>query len=93
MCIRDRVSPTVGDALKFFYTLLSVSLFVPVVAGLASKRAGAFEVIAAVLCGVTATAAVQLGLAARLPPGITAAVVGLVVSGAVWVIVSAARRA
>ena len=87
------VSPTVGDALKFFYTLLSVSLFVPVVAGLASKRAGAFEVIAAVLCGVTATAAVQLGLAARLPPGITAAVVGLVVSGAVWVIVSAARRA
>ena len=61
------LSQTVGDALQFFYTLLSVSLFVPVVAGLASKRAGAFEVLAAVLCGVAATAAVQLGLAAGLP--------------------------
>ena len=39
------IAPTVGEALKFFYTLLSVSLFVPVVAGLASRRTGAFEVL------------------------------------------------
>jgi solute:Na+ symporter, SSS family len=86
------VSPTVGDALKFFYTLLSVSLFVPIVAGLATRRVGVFEVLAAVLCGVAATAAAQLGLAARLPAGVTPAVVGLAVSAAIWIVVAAARR-
>ena len=85
------VSPTVGEALKFFYTLLSVSLFVPVVAGLASRRTGPPEVLAAILGGVAITAATQLGVGVRLPPGLTPAVLGLVASIAAWALLRALR--
>jgi len=85
------VSPTVGDALKFFYTLLSVSLFVPVIAGLASRRTGPPEVLAAIVGGVAITAATQLGIGVRLPPGLTPAVLGLVGSVVAWALLRALR--
>jgi SSS family solute:Na+ symporter len=87
------VSPTVGDALKFFYTLLSVSLFVPVVAGLASRRTGAPEVLAAIVGGVAITAAAQLGLGMPLPTGVTPAVLGLLASVAAWALLRSLRPA
>jgi len=52
--------PTVIGALSVFYTLLGVSLFVPVVAGLYLKRAGAPEALAAIAGGITFVLAVQL---------------------------------
>ena len=46
------VSQTVIDALSIFYTLLGVSLFVPVVAGLYMRRARARDALAAIAGGV-----------------------------------------
>ena len=52
--------PTVIGALSIFYTLLGVSLFVPVLAGLYVRRAGMAEAIAAIVGGVSFVLAVQL---------------------------------
>ena len=43
---------TLVDALAIFYSLMSVSLFVPVVGGLVSRRAGPPEALAAIAAGV-----------------------------------------
>ena len=48
------IIPTVVDALSIFYSLLGVSLFVPVVAGLHSRRPGSAEALAAAAAGVLA---------------------------------------
>jgi len=45
--------PTVIDSLTIFYSLLGVSLFVPVVAGLYSRRPGTPEALAAIGAGVS----------------------------------------
>jgi SSS family solute:Na+ symporter len=75
--------PTVIGALSIFYTLLGVSLFVPVVAGLYVKRAGMAEALAAIVGGVSFVLAVQLsgqaGRAVWTNPnvgGLTAAALG-----------------
>jgi SSS family solute:Na+ symporter len=52
--------PTVIGALSIFYTLLGVSLFVPVIAGLYLRRVGMAEALAAVVGGVTFVLTVQL---------------------------------
>ncbi len=44
--------PSVIDALTMFYALLSVSLFVPVLAGILSKKGGAPEAVASIAGGV-----------------------------------------
>src|SRR4029078_12934888 len=54
------LSRPVVDALSIFYTLVSVSLFVPIVAGLYLRRPRALEALAAVAGGVAAVLAVQL---------------------------------
>ena len=46
--------PSVVDNLRIFYSLLGVSLFVPVVAGLHSRRPAAGEALAAAAAGVVA---------------------------------------
>jgi len=46
------VSPSVIGVLSVFYSLLGVSLFVPIVAGLYLKRAGTPEALAAICFGV-----------------------------------------
>jgi SSS family solute:Na+ symporter len=51
---------TIVGALSVFYSLLGVSLFVPVVAGLFSKRGGAPEALASILAGVVTLLAVQV---------------------------------
>ncbi len=44
----------VVNALTIFYTLLGVSLFVPILAGLYVQKATTVEAIAAIVCGVAA---------------------------------------
>ena len=86
--------PSVIGALAVFYTLLSVSLFVPLVAGLYSKRPGSSEAIAAILAGVAAVVAAN---AAGVPgSGLTSPyVIGLAVSslafGAVFLVLRRSR--
>lgn len=43
---------TIVDALRIFYSLLSVSFFVPVIGGLVSRRAGAPEALASMAAGI-----------------------------------------
>ena len=52
--------PSVIGSLSVFYALLSVSLFVPVIAGLHVRRAGTPEALAAIAAGVTALVAARL---------------------------------
>jgi SSS family solute:Na+ symporter len=81
------VSPSVIDALSVFYSLLGVSLFVPVVAGLYVRRAGVREALWAIASGVVALLAVQwashgIGFGGFTPPlvGLLAAVLGFALS-------------
>jgi len=52
------VAPSVIGALSIFYSLLSVSLIVPVIGGLYVPRVGTREAFASIACGVTAMLAV-----------------------------------
>jgi SSS family solute:Na+ symporter len=54
------VSKTIIDALSVFYTLMAVSLFVPIVAGLYTRRPRGLDALAAIAGGVIAVVAAQL---------------------------------
>jgi solute:Na+ symporter, SSS family len=89
------VFATVIGALSIFYTLLSVCLFVPVVAGLYSRRVGTPEALAAIVAGVAMVAAVELGRRAGggWLGSLSAAQAGLLASAAACAFVAIARRA
>src|SRR3954447_22374247 len=77
---------SVLNALTIFYTLLGVSLFVPILAGLYVRRAGTPEALASIGCGVAAMLVLQFATAGAglwgLTPalaGITAAAIGFTV--------------
>jgi SSS family solute:Na+ symporter len=80
---------TVIGALRVFYSVLGVSLFVPVLGGLVSRRAAAPEALAAIVVGIATLAAAGLGPRpyAWLDPTLT----GLVASAAAFAIVRLAR--
>ena len=83
------VIPSVVGALTIFYSLLSVSLFVPVVAGLHSRRPGAGEALAAAAGGVAVLLVTRsAGFGGWLPPTAW----GLLAAAAAFGIVFAARR-
>jgi solute:Na+ symporter, SSS family len=58
---------TIVQAMTVFYSLLGVSLFVPVVGGLYSKRAGSPEALAAIAAGVITLLVVRYGVAGAHP--------------------------
>ena len=68
------VAPSVIGALTVFYTLLSVCLFVPVVAGLFVPRVGTREALASIAVGVPLTLVLHVTTAGRglgwLPPAL-----------------------
>ena len=72
-------APTVIGALSFFYSVLSVSLFVPVVAGLYTHRTGTPEALAAIAAGIAGLVAAQLAPDAFL--GFPPVLAGLVAAG------------
>jgi SSS family solute:Na+ symporter len=86
------LAETVIGALSFFYTLLSVSLFVPVLAGLTLRRAGRREALLALGAGVLALTAAQLGTDGRGLAALSPALLGLLASGAACLVSLAARR-
>src|SRR6476646_10138782 len=55
------MSKSVVDALGFFYTLVGVSLFVPIVAGLYLRRPAALEALAAIAGGILVAVAARFG--------------------------------
>ena len=83
------VIPNVVGALTIFYALLSVSLFVPVVAGLHSRRPGSAEALAAAAAGVAALLVTRsAGVGGWMPPSAW----GLASAAAAYGVFFAARR-
>jgi len=77
-------SKSVVDALGLFYTLVSVSLFVPVVAGLYMRRPGALDALAAMAGGVLAVIAAQLWNGGKPIGWFTPAMCGLAAAAAAF---------
>lgn len=72
---------SVVDALTIFYTLLSVSLFLPILAGLYMPRASTIEAMTSIACGVIGVLVVQLGIGSQGVAGLTPALIGLIAAG------------
>jgi SSS family solute:Na+ symporter len=85
------VIPSVIASLTAFYAVLGVSLFVPVVAGLHTRRPGVPEALAAVGGGVAALLAARFAALAELSPLLDPTLVGIVTSGLAFGAVFVAR--
>lgn len=85
------VLPTVIHSLTVFYALLSVSLFVPVVAGLYTRRPGLTEALAAIGTGLTALIAARLSGVGDLGRLLDPTLIGIVVSAVAFGIIAAIR--
>jgi SSS family solute:Na+ symporter len=83
---------TVIGAITIFYSLLVVTLLVPVIGGLYVRRAGTPEAIAAVGAGVLALPVVRFGVAASYP-WVNPALTGIIASAVAYFAVLAFRRA
>jgi SSS family solute:Na+ symporter len=78
------VSPTVIGVLSIFYTLLGVSLFVPILGGLFVPRAGTREALGAITAGVAVMLTVHLSTAGRGYGWLSPALVGLLAASAAF---------
>jgi SSS family solute:Na+ symporter len=85
------VSPTVIGVLSIFYTLLGVSLFVPLVGGLYVRRAGTMEALAAIAVGVGAMLWTHLATGGTGYGRLTPALIGLAGAAAAFSIVLTTR--
>jgi solute:Na+ symporter, SSS family len=83
------------DALSIFYTMLGVSLFVPVVAGLFTRKADGTAALAAIAGGVAIAAALELARGRGFFHGLTPPMWGLAGAAAAYMIAGAVvpRRA
>jgi solute:Na+ symporter, SSS family len=84
--------PTVTAALGIFYSLLGVSLFVPVLAGLYSGRAGTPEALAAIAAGVVTRLGLQLATDGRGLGWIDPTLAGIIMAGVAFMLVMLLRR-
>ena len=86
------VSPTVIGLLSIFYTLLGVSLFVPILGGLYVPRASTAEALAAIASGVGAMLFVQFTTGGKGYGRFTPALIGFSAAVVGFSVVLAARR-
>jgi SSS family solute:Na+ symporter len=86
------VIPTVIASLTVFYSVLSVSLFVPVVAGLHTRRPGVPEALAAIGAGVTALFAVRMSALSTVSRWLDPTALGIVASAVAFALLFALRR-
>ncbi|MDH3731942.1 MAG: sodium:solute symporter family protein [Gemmatimonadota bacterium] len=86
------VLPSVIGSLTIFYSLLSVSLFVPVVAGLYTRRPGVAEAFAAIGAGLLALLVARLIDTTEASRLFDPTLVGIVVSAIAFALVSLIRR-
>lgn len=78
------VSPSVIGVLSIFYTLLGVSLFVPILGGLFVPRASTREAMSAIVAGVGGMLAVHLSTGGRGFGWISPALIGLMAATAAF---------
>ena len=86
---------SVLDTITIFYAIMSVSLFVPLLAGLHTRRAGIPEAIAAIGAGVTTLVTVSLAgetemVSSTVAKGATG--IGILASGTAFVLVLIIRH-
>jgi SSS family solute:Na+ symporter len=86
------VSPTVIGALSIFYTLLGVSLFVPIIAGLYVRRATTLEALAAIAAGVGGMVFAHIATGGRGYGQLTPAMIGLMAAVTGFLVVLVARE-
>ena len=86
------VLPTVVDALKIFYSLLTVALFVPLVAGLSWARATNRAALASIAIGTPLSLAVHLATAGRGFEGVPPVVLGLLASATTFGVVALTEK-
>jgi solute:Na+ symporter, SSS family len=79
-------SASIVQVLTIFYTLLSVSLFVPIVAGLFVPAASTRDALAAISTGVATMLIIQVATSGRGWGLITPALGGIAAASAAWVI-------
>jgi len=82
---------TVIGAVTVFYSLLVVTMLVPVLGGLYVRRAGTREALAAIAAGVVALFLVRFGLAARFP-WLDPALAGIIAAALAYCLVLVFRR-
>ena len=85
------VSESIVGALSFFYTLLTVSLFVPIIAGLYMRRVGSPEALTSIMGGVTLATVVQIATGGQGLGGLTPAMWGLCAAALGAAVVSVLR--
>lgn len=85
------VIPTVIASLTVFYAVLSVSLFVPVAAGLHTRRAGVPEALAAIGAGVAVLFAARIAGLATRHPLLDPTLLGIVASAIAFLLVWMSR--
>ena len=83
----------VVSALSIFYTIMGVSLFVPIEAGLFSGRAATFDALAAISAGIAIVGGLKIWPTALSIPGVTPAMAGLAGSIIAFFAVQLIRRA
>jgi SSS family solute:Na+ symporter len=83
---------TVIGALRLFYSVLGVSLFVPVLGGLISKRAGAREALAAIAVGLVTLVVVGLGPLRTMYPWLDPTLTGILASAIAFAVTLGVRR-
>jgi SSS family solute:Na+ symporter len=79
------VSKTIIDALSVFYTVIAVSLFVPILAGLYLRCPQTLDALAAIAGGVAVVTAIQFGNGGQVIAGITPPMFGLAAAALVFV--------
>jgi solute:Na+ symporter, SSS family len=80
------LSKTIIDALSIFYTVIAVSLFVPIVAGLYLRRPRAADALAAIAGGVLAVAVAQVWNGGHPIGMFTPAMIGLAAAAAAFAV-------
>jgi SSS family solute:Na+ symporter len=83
------VAKDVIAALGIFYTLLGVSLFVPIVAGLYTRAGDAVAALCAVAGGVALAAGIQLARGDGFVYGLTAPMWGIALAAAAYMMATA----
>ena len=84
--------PTIVTALTIFYSLLAVSLFVPVVGGLYLPRAGSNAALAAIAAGVLTLLALRVFNEGRGFGLLDATLLGILAAAAVFLLVIAINQ-
>jgi len=79
---------SVIDALRIFYALMAVCLFVPLVAGLYTRRPGVLEALAASVVGVTTLIAVDRTGFSDVSSLLSPSLLGLLASAAAFAVVA-----